>query len=127
MCMADGGDRADVWLQWTPRARKEHKCAECGRAIAKGEIYRQTKALYEGGWLALKQCAHCMVLADWLVAECGGYLTQGILEDFGEHAEEYRRFDLRRMQWGAENGWARNGKLLPVPALPPTSERRATL
>jgi hypothetical protein len=127
MCMADGSDRADVWLEWKPRARKEHKCDECSRPIAKGETYRQTKALYEGSWLALKQCAHCVVLADWLVAECGGYLTQGIVEDFGEHAQEYGRFDLTRLRWGAENQWQRKGALLPIPRMPPTSERRAQL
>lgn len=124
MCMADDGERADVWQQWTPRARKDHKCDECGRAIAKGETYRQTKMLFDRMWSATKQCAHCMVLADWLVEECGGYLTQGIVEDFANHADDYGRFDLRRMQWGALHRWERKGKMLPVPRLPLTSEQR---
>lgn len=126
MCMADDCERADVWLEWKPRARKEHKCDECGRPIARGETYRQTKMLFEGMWIATKQCAHCVVLADWLVAECGGYLTQGILEDFHEHAQEYARFDLWRAYWGAPRGWQRNGKLMPLPRMPLTSEQRET-
>jgi hypothetical protein len=125
--MAAYGDRCDVWREWTPRARKEHKCGECGRTIATGEQYRQTKALFERMWTAAKQCAHCMVLADWLVQECGAYLTQGIVEDFAEHAAEYGRFDLRRLEWGAVHQWQWKGRLLPAPRLPLTSEQRKAL
>jgi hypothetical protein len=119
--MADGSDRCDVWVEWKPRARKTHKCDECGRTIFQGEVYRQTKGLYEGMWLATKQCPHCVVLADWLAAECGGYLTQGIVEDFEEHATEYRRFDLLRLLWGVQHGWVRRDLIMPIPKLPPTT------
>lgn len=123
MCMVDGGERSEVWLEWRRRAHKKHQCSECGRSILRGETYRRTKDLYDGRWSSTAQCAHCMVLADWLSEECGGYLTHGIVEDFGEHAEEYCRFDLRRLQWGALHKWNRKGNLMPIPKLPLTSEQ----
>jgi hypothetical protein len=123
--MADGGDRPDVWVELKRKARKPHKCSECGRAIETGETYRFSKHLYDGVWWDNKQCSHCIVLADWLAVECGGYLCEGVLEDFLEHAREYRRFDLWRAYWGAPWQWRRDGHLLPIPKMPLTSEQRA--
>ena len=125
MCMADGGDTCDVWETRTRVARKTHKCAECGRVIAKGESHRFYKGLIYGSWFDGRQCAHCMVMADWLSRECGGFLTEGVLEDFEEHAREYHRFDLWRLTWGGRHQWRRNGALLPIPTLPLTSEQLA--
>lgn len=125
MCMADGGDSPDVSTSCTRRARKPHKCDECSRKIERGETYHFGKILLEGTWFENKRCEHCSVLADWLANECGGYLYEGVLEDFREHAEEYGRFDMWRAFWGAPRGWMRNGHLMPVPRMPLTSEQRA--
>lgn len=126
MCMADGADSPDVWRQWERRARKPHKCDECGRQIAKDERYLYAEAHdTEVGWWSTKRCSHCCVLAAWLREECGRYLVHGVLDDFREHAEEYQRFDLWRLTWGARNKWNRKGALLPVPKVPLTSVERA--
>lgn len=42
-----------------PTARVEHKCEECGRTIAPGEIYERTAAVWEGEFFTSVACAHC--------------------------------------------------------------------
>ena len=48
--------------QWDrePRARKDHRCYECGRVIPKGETYHKQTGIFDGDpytWKAHKQCA----------------------------------------------------------------------
>jgi hypothetical protein len=45
-------------MKW-PKARKEHKCEECGRAIAKGEIYQKFSGKFDGDMYHVETCAQC--------------------------------------------------------------------
>lgn len=127
MCMIDDTDRSEVWREEIRRARKVYSCGECGRLISIGERHRYIFSVHEGNAEQQRQCEHCMVAADWLCLECTGYCLGGIGEDIEQHCDEYRRMDLWRLFAGMRRKWQRfDGKgLLPLPALPYTSEALA--
>jgi hypothetical protein len=121
MCNVDY-DRPDFYVQDQRRARREHKCGECGRTIAKGEFYVRSSGKWDGLCNSFKHCEHCAVLAAWLERECGGYMHGGIIEDIGEHLSEYRvpavGFSLARLYVMAGRDWKRRGQLVQVPPTP---------
>ena len=123
MCAIDDGDLCTIWRETTPRAAKPYKCAECGREIAPGEKYKRIDCLFEGSWDYAHICAHCGVMADWLGKECGGWVLRGVLDDFREHANDYRWPDLYRLIVGVKRKWQRfDGEaLMPIPKLPTLS------
>lgn len=129
MCMADSADSyASVHNVFNVKAaRKEHTCSECRRVIAKGEAYRRDEMVIEGGWYHFQTCAHCQVACNWLAAQCGGWLHEGVLEDIEEHTPVYRLARLYRIQIGMNRGWKRfDGKgLMQPPALPQVIEKVA--
>jgi hypothetical protein len=121
VCMAGGDDHCEFFSDSRPKARKFHRCGECGREIGKGEIYRKYFGVYDGSGFSGKICLHCDVLAEWLQINCDGYLFEAIVEDFTEHAHEYQRMDIARLAVMARNDWrsVRKKVLLPVPKCPP--------
>jgi hypothetical protein len=58
MCFYRDGS-SDVWNESIPRARKEHRCDECGRVIPRGDRYTRARSLYDGGWSTWICCARC--------------------------------------------------------------------
>lgn len=135
MCMADDADPCSFWQDEQRRAKKAHKCDECGREIASGEIYRYCKWIFEREWSTSKMCGHCDVAAKWLLKNCGGFLTHGIYEDIQEHVDEYSylgwRFlsGLGRLQVGMRRDWKiqwgpRSGQLMALPRLPPAIDEK---
>lgn len=108
------------------RARTEHKCQECHRAIAPGESYHREVYLWEGVFNLHKTCAHCMVVRGWLQDECGGWLYGGVEEDAREHIFNnpgHYGIDLHRAVVGMSWNWrTRSGRLLPVPHAIKTSD-----
>src|SRR6267142_6712732 len=95
MCMIDSLDEhCTVWATEDRIAAKPHKCDECARTIAKRETYRRCSWLQEGRWDSSCMCIHCMVAAEWLRLNCGGYVTHGIGADLEEHVEEYAHLAL---------------------------------
>lgn len=50
----------DVCTTMARRARKAHRCNECGQAIAAGERYLCTDALWDGEWMTHRQCRRCV-------------------------------------------------------------------
>ena len=129
MCMVEGADE-NYTVYNTPRlvrSRKDHKCDECNRVIAKGETYLRGSGLYDGSWDVLRICVHCDVAAKWLVKNCGGFLHHGVQEDIEEHVSEYNHTDafdgLARIAIGMRHKWTvkrgpRAGQLMTLPKLP---------
>jgi hypothetical protein len=119
MCSVDYGDAPSIWSDAARRARKPHKCDECDREIAAGEIYRYATMLYDGHWNSFYTCAHCRVGQVWLIRECGGFLHHGLAEEIQEHIEEYPDLlvGLGRVRLGIQRRWKRfDGKgLMRVP------------
>jgi hypothetical protein len=115
------GDSDTKWSRHAHRvARVPHRCGECGRTISPGEQYKFATGLSDDSiWIA-KVCQHCLVAAEWLNQNCGGYLYHAIHEDFREHADG--NLAMLRIVVGAGRRWrsfADPARLLPVPALPP--------
>ena len=90
MCMYDPHEQdGGVYFGSGPRrARKEHICGECRRAIRKGERYFRAAGVQDGYAWDAKQCAQCAAAAGWLVKECGGFLFGGVQQDLEEHLDE---------------------------------------
>lgn len=120
MCMIDYSDADTEFSQsYERRARKTHRCAECGRIIQRGEIYKYASGKSYGEMWDARQCAHCRVAADWLSLNCRGFLYEEVIEDFAEHATG--NLGMLRIVVGAKRQWksfADPGLLMMVPAYP---------
>lgn len=94
-----------------PKANKEHRCADCGRTIRKGEIYRRGSGMDGTAW-TWRECEHCTILATYL-----GYLYD--LEEYG--AEDFFEWDPESVeQWRIKvqfrKKWTKtDGTLYPAP------------
>lgn len=53
----------------TPKARKPHKCGECERLIAVGEIYERTSGKFDGEIYTDKTCLECADIRDGFTCE----------------------------------------------------------
>lgn len=128
MCMIDDCDeRVTMVSSGDVTARREHKCDECYRVIRHGERYRRDAFVSEGEFHHHKTCGHCMVARQWLSDECGGWMYGGVEEDVRDHCTGYGEypFGVHRLAVGMRNRWTRrNGALMPIPVLPPTTHER---
>ena len=75
MCF-DYDGYADIYNRSRPRARKEHRCCECGGTIAAGEQYHRVESLYDGDWATDRWCDRCeavrQIIHDHEIADgCG--------------------------------------------------------
>ena len=52
------------------KARKEHKCCECGCPIKPGDKYQYSHGVWDGRWLSFKQCNDCCDLAEAALLSC---------------------------------------------------------
>lgn len=125
MCMIDDSDGSVKEISvTTPRARREHTCAECGRRIAVGESYERNVHVWDEAMICHKTCEHCLVARQWLLDECGGWLFGGVGEDIRDHCVDgfKRPFSLYRIAVSMAWQWrTKSGRLLPVPTVPPTT------
>jgi len=46
--------------EWWPKARKQHKCCECGSAIQPGTQYQRISGIWDGEPSRFKTCADCV-------------------------------------------------------------------
>lgn len=121
MCMIDGGDdMVTVLHAYGRRARREHKCNECGRAIAPGEQYLVERFVYEGHATTHKTCRHCEAVRAWLADQCGGWVYGSVAEDIDEHANEaHYGLAVKLAAVGIYRGWRRqDGRMWRVPTFP---------
>lgn len=64
------------------KARKEHRCYECGCKIAPGETYEVVSGLYDGQWETFKTCPDCVELRDALTEmDCFCWYHGSLLDD----------------------------------------------
>ena len=110
MCQIDWAD--GCWVSFggaDRRARKEHRCGDCGRVIQPGETYRVSKGLSDSYFMEFKECQQCQAASQWLIAVCRGYLFRGIGEELQEHWDE--EWQLRCLGLGKlVIGWGRDWK-----------------
>lgn len=79
----------------THKARKPHKCSECGRTINPGETYKKTWGVWDGEPDTFCMCPDCMGLLDYMQAHfpkcfCWAYteLRNAALDQLREYARE---------------------------------------
>jgi len=86
MCNIDYADvSCDFYSERQPKARKDHRCGDCGRTITAGEQYTYISGSWDGDFSTHKQCAHCSKVGLLLSKHCGGYLFGEMDEDLIEH------------------------------------------
>ena len=74
-------------------ARKEHRCTECRRVIAKGESYLLEVILWDGRLDAYKTCQDCESIRDnffkggWYYSEIRSMLREHVYESGGDVSE----------------------------------------
>lgn len=122
MCRVEDAYPWKVFHSEWRTARKAHKCGECRREIEPGERYYYATGITSGydKWGVFKTCAHCNYAAQWLMAECNGYLFGGVQEELEEHWHEeplMRSLDLGRRIIGMRRKWRTpTGELVAVPS-----------
>jgi hypothetical protein len=107
VCMIDDCERAEFYHRKQVRARKPHKCSECSREIAAGELYERVVGKWEGHVDTILACAQCQEAREWLSVVCDGYAHGRIYEDLREHVDHYgdelptlaTLADLMRARW----------------------------
>ena len=127
MCMIDNGDGMVTMIAETrPKARKQHKCAECRRQLDAGENYVRERLKFDGDLTNHRTCVHCEVVRKWLQDECGGFLFGGIRDDIEEHAAETSTYGLgvARLAIGMRWKWRGKRGLLRIPSVPQTTKER---
>lgn len=75
-------DAAQVYNEKTVKARKEHKCCECGETIQRGESYEYVSGLWDGSWDHYRTCEMCVRIRDDLC--CGGFIFGELRETIWE-------------------------------------------
>ena len=80
-CISDGYDGVDVYHRIERKARKEHKCYECGDIIPKGKLYERISAC-DGTWTNMNLCKICRAIIDDFL--CGFHPFGGVYEEFCE-------------------------------------------
>jgi hypothetical protein len=114
MCAIDDCERSEVWLEDQVRARKPWSCQECWRCIPPGERYTRIKSLYDGFWSTIRRCRHCTVAGEWMNEVCGGYVTEGLLEELIDHWwEGYVSVPFGRLIVGVKRKWHDGADPLP--------------
>lgn len=88
-CGDDG--YAELYQSTMRKARKEHRCRECGNTIKPGEMYEYTVIVFDGDFSTKKTCEKCSDLAESL-ADLGFCWEEGDLATaYREYLEQYTK------------------------------------
>ena len=68
----------------TPKARKDHKCLECRRAIRRGSQYERTSGKFDGNIYSDAVCLECAEIRDAFYCGEGAYIVGDLWEQMGE-------------------------------------------
>lgn len=107
-CGCDSDGYAEIFRQSYPKARKEHKCADCGKMIQPGEEYEYTFQVFEGDASSCKSCLACAGIREAL-ADLGFCFEMGELRSaYIEYLDEYASQAIRRNEETGECSYPRN-------------------
>ena len=81
----------EFYTQETRRAKKAHRCSECGRAIDVGESYEHVRGKWDGEMGTYKTCSRCLALKIWVKAHvpCACIPHGNLIEDSVDTARSY--------------------------------------
>lgn len=60
VCIGFDGSGPEVFDKVWRKARKKHRCCECGETIRPGQVYECVKGLWDGCWAEYKTCTLCV-------------------------------------------------------------------
>jgi hypothetical protein len=82
------GDQASIFHSHKPKARKQHKCYECGEMIQVGEIYERVSGKWYDEWDTYRFCLPCSEIGCEFSdgGRTFGYLWEGMGENWDEGA-----------------------------------------
>jgi hypothetical protein len=82
-----------VYSTSTPKAKKEHCCEECQRAIHPGEQYERVWGIWDGYASTFKTCQRCLNLREYVKAHvpCFCWAHANMIEDAINTAEGWNR------------------------------------
>jgi len=64
------------------RAKKAHRCSECGAEIAPGETYERVRAIWDNEPATVRTCCDCLAIRDSLdTMECFCWRHEGLWDD----------------------------------------------
>lgn len=100
MCFIDN-EPPDVFEAAVRRARKRHRCYECGEPIEPGERYEHAAGKWDGEWLAFRTCARCLYLRRRIadVEESHGCRGGEAWCPFGELRESVPYYAENGVEW----------------------------
>lgn len=84
------GEYCQLWHEKRVRARKPHRCYECGGDIPVGMVHGRATGLYDGSWGTWRRCAACLILAERVATQFGECALWGGLDEY----ISYRNDDL---------------------------------
>lgn len=81
---------AEFYAKSEPKARKERRCCECGKAIQVGQRYEYVRGKWDGEMSFFKTCCRCVALRDHLQAhaKCFCWAHGNLLSDIRGTVEE---------------------------------------
>jgi len=85
-CYCDPWDAPSLFSSKMVKARKPHRCVECGDTIVPGETYERTKQMYDGSFDSYATCDCCVDQRDTLMSQTGAecWLVGGLQEALQE-------------------------------------------
>lgn len=106
MCAVDDAEPWAFSHQETRTARKVHRCDECGREIAAGELYEHLTGVFDGHWSTFRWCRHCDAAGQWMNHVCGGWMLGNLDEELVEHWREgFTSIGFARLIVGMKLRW----------------------
>lgn len=111
-CYCDYDGSWSLYHEHKRKARKVHRCGECGRAVMPGETYQVAAGLYDGEFSHHKRCSHCVGLAEWLKAHVPCFCDSwgGLFEDGADIVAHYAHETIG-LYVGFHRRWRRLSRL----------------
>lgn len=84
-------DPPSVMHEERRKAKKEHRCCECGRTIRSGETYEHVWGVWDGSAGTYKTCGLCLALREYTKAHvpCFCWCYSEMRNEAMEHLREY--------------------------------------
>lgn len=81
-CYCDDGVLPDFYHKECRKARKAHRCYECGCKIERGEVYEYVRGKWDDDPISMHTCPDCVRLRDaFCEMECFCWLHGSLLDD----------------------------------------------
>ena len=110
-CYCDYDSMPSMYSETWHKAKKDHRCCECGKTISVGQQYQRVVGVWDGDFSSYKTCERCAGLRDAL-AEVSCPTFGGLQDEYWNYLDscllsEQRDATYRRVFQVASNEcWA---------------------